>query len=92
MTIGGWRFGSSARRGGRAAATLPEGPVLGPNEGYLGRVVIEVWTPDRAGDDGIRYLTQLAHGGGAEPGPFDDFARQTVGTLAARIARQGRLR
>jgi hypothetical protein len=65
-------------------------PTMGPSDGYLGNVVVEVWRPDASSGDGLRFSVYSV--ADSSPGGNDRFLRETIARLSARLAGQEPLR
>jgi hypothetical protein len=59
---------------------------MGSTLGYLGRVVIEVWTPDATNGDGLRFSVYSVSD--SSPAGGDRFVRETVARMNAALAGQ----
>jgi hypothetical protein len=57
---------------------------MGPREGYLGRILIEVWQPSASTGDGILIATESEIDPSGSPGD-EKFLRETIARLAARL-------
>jgi hypothetical protein len=62
------------------------GPSLGqPGGRYLGRIVVEVWEPADASDDGLVYSVTLAGGSPADSNRLKSFVTDVARRLSRRV-------
>lgn len=61
-------------------------PTMGPSEGYLGNIVVEVWRPDASSGDGLRFSAYSVEDSSLAGN--DKFLRETIARLSARLAGQ----
>ena len=70
----------------RATQPGPAEPTMGPTQGYLGRVLIEVWTPDASNGDGLRFAVYST--ADSSPAGGHRFVRETIARMTVALAGQ----
>lgn len=78
-------LGGEVRRTGRSAGA-GGGPRMGPPDGFVGRLVVELWVAGASTGDGLRYSLESV----AEDTPVgrNRFVREAISRLQARLQGQ----